>query len=193
MVLDTLLQIGLNVKGYFDIEPCDSSKNFYDIDYHGNERLVNLDLIKDLCYFFPTMGDNGIRKKIIQFIDSNQLNQTTIIDPNAIVSSKAFIDLSVYVAPGAIINSLAEVKKGSIINSGATVEHECIVGAYSHIAPNAVLTGNVTIGENTLIGANAVITPGVKIGNNVIIGAGSVVTKDISDNTKWVGNPLKRL
>ncbi|MBF4986310.1 hypothetical protein FNJ87_19010 [Nonlabens mediterrranea] len=60
-------------------------------------------------------------------------------------------------------------------------------------APNAVLTGNVIIGKNTLVGANAVITPGVTIGNNVIIGAGSVVTKDLPDNSKWVGNPLRML
>lgn len=193
VVLDTLVKLGLKVIGYFDLEPCDRSKNFFNLDYMGDERLKDFDFIRNSSFIFPAMGDNGIRKKLVQFIENNKLNQISIIDPQSIVSNSATIELSVYVAPGAIINSQALIKKGCIINSGATIEHECVIGEFSHIAPNAVLAGNVTIGENTLIGANAVVIPGVIIGNNVIIGAGSIVTKDIPNNSKWVGNPLRML
>ena len=71
------------------------------------------------------------------------------------------------------------------------VEHECIIENFVHIAPGAVLTGNVIVGENTLIGANATILPGIKIGKNCIIGAGSVVVKDVCDNSVVKGNPAK--
>lgn len=191
VILDSLAKLNVEVLGYFDFEPCNTFDNFYDLEYKGNEKLVDLNFIDDSSYVFPSIGDNGIREKLIQFIEENELTQTSIIDPKAIVSDKAIIESSVYIAPGAIINSLALIKKGSIINSGATVEHECVIGEFSHIAPNSVLTGNVIIGKNTLVGANATIVPGVKVGNNVIVGAGSVVTKDIPDNSKWVGNSLR--
>ncbi|MBF4985775.1 acetyltransferase [Nonlabens mediterrranea] len=193
VILDSLTKLNTTVLGYFDFKKCKDSLNYYNLDYLGNERLVDLDNISSSNFVFPSIGDNLIRKNLVQFIEENKLTQTSIIDPQAIVSNKAIIESSVYVAPGAIINSRALIKKGSIVNSGATVEHECQLGEFSHVAPNAVLTGNVIIGKNTLVGANAVITPGVTIGNNVIIGAGSVVTKDLPDNSKWVGNPLRML
>ena len=53
---------------------------------------------------------------------------------------------------------------------------------FFHIAPGAVLSGNVVIGKGSFVGANSVIRQGVKIGCNVVVGAGSVVINDISDN-----------
>ena len=193
VVLDTMVKLKMNVLGYFDFKRCSGSMNFYDLKYYGNEQNADLDFMDDSHFVFPTVGDNKIRKKLVEFFESKKLNQFTLIDPNSIVSNKAMIEYNTFIAPGAIVNSRALIKKGCIINSGATIEHECVIGAYSHIAPNAVLTGNVSIGESTLIGANAVITPGVVVGDNVIIGAGSVVTRDIPDNSKWVGNPLRML
>lgn len=193
MVLDTMLKLNIKVLGYFDFQQCPDSMNIYDLDYKGNEQNENLSFLDNSNFVFPSVGDNKIRRKLVDFFDKKNLSQFALIDPNAIVSKKAIIESNTYVAPGAIVNSKAVIKKGCIINSGATIEHECDVGAFSHIAPNAVLTGNVEIGENTLIGANAVITPGIVIGSNVIIGAGAVVTKDIPDDSKWVGNPLRML
>jgi acetyltransferase-like isoleucine patch superfamily enzyme len=66
-----------------------------------------------------------------------------------------------------------------------------MIGDFSHIAPGAVLCGNVKIGKGTFVGANSVITQGINIGNNVIIGAGTVVIRDIPDNCTVVGNPQR--
>ncbi|WP_298953128.1 acetyltransferase [uncultured Nonlabens sp.] len=193
VVLDTMVKLNMNVLGYFDFQQCSDSMNIYDLDYKGNEQNENLNLLVHSNFVFPTVGDNKIRRKLVDFFDKENLSQFALIDPNAIVSKKTIIESNTFVAPGAIINSKVVIKKGCIINSGAIIEHECVVGAFSHIAPSAVLTGNVKIGENTLIGANAVVLPGVVIGSNVIIGAGAVVTKNVPDNSKWVGNPLRML
>jgi acetyltransferase EpsM len=41
------------------------------------------------------------------------------------------------------------VGKNVIINTSCIIEHECFLGDTVHIAPGAVLAGNVTIGERT--------------------------------------------
>ncbi len=66
-----------------------------------------------------------------------------------------------------------------------------MVGNFSHIAPGAVLAGNVKIGSSSFIGANSVVKNGIKIGDNAIIGAGAVVVKDVPDNSLVYGNPAK--
>ena len=78
-----------------------------------------------------------------------------------------------------------------IINSGAVVEHDVRLGDFVHIAPNAVLTGNVTIDEGTQVGTGASVIPGIKIGKWASIGAGAVIIEDVPDFAVLVGNPGK--
>ena len=80
-----------------------------------------------------------------------------------------------------------------IINSNATIEHDCVIEDYCHVAPGAVLAGDVFVGPSSSIGAGSTVKQGVKIGRNVTIGAGSVVLNDIPDNETWVGVPAKKL
>ena len=94
-------------------------------------------------------------------------------------------------APRVVINPLVKIGNGVICNTACVIEHECIINDYVHIAPGAILCGNVTVGEGSFIGAGAVVKQGVTIGKNVIVGAGTVVIKDIVDNTKVIGNPQR--
>ena len=62
-----------------------------------------------------------------------------------------------------------------------------------HIAPGAVLAGNVIVQDGAFIGANSVVKQGVKIGRNSIVGAGSVVLGNIEANQVVVGNPARKI
>ena len=75
-----------------------------------------------------------------------------------------------------------------IINTGAIVEHQCQIGDFAHVAPGAVLAGNVKVGKRSFIGAMP-IKEGVEIGSKVIIGAGAVVLENVESESKVVGNP----
>src|SRR5690606_39391805 len=81
-----------------------------------------------------------------------------------------------------IVNALSTIGDYCIITNGGIIEHECKLEDAVHIAPGAVLAGNVRVGSNTFVGANSVVKQGVSIGKNVIIGAGSTVIRDIPDN-----------
>jgi len=85
----------------------------------------------------------------------------------------------------------AKIGKNVILNTACIIEHECEISDSVHIAPGAVLAGNVFVGERSFIGANSVVMQGVKIGKDVIIGAGSVVISDVPDGKKIVGNPSR--
>lgn len=191
VVIDSIEASAIEVLGYFD--KFEASYNPLNINYKGDETLVNLKSIVEGNLVFPAVGDNDIRENIIRLFEKNKLKETIIIDPKAQVSKNSIIGNSTFVAPGAIINSFTAIGKGCIINSGAIIEHDCSISDFTHVAPGAVLTGNVSVGKSVFIGANAVINPGIKIGDNVIIGSGSVILKDIPDNTKWVGNPAKQI
>ncbi|MDF3027325.1 MAG: sugar O-acyltransferase, sialic acid O-acetyltransferase NeuD family [Fluviicola sp.] len=177
------------IKGYFDLRRSELMPP--EVEYLGVEDTAKLSDCLPGASFFPAVGDNGLREKLIRFIRSENRNELVLIHPDAVVSKNAIVGLSTMVGPKAVINPFSRVGEGVIINSAAVIEHECLVGNFCHIAPGAMILGNVRIGDSTFIGANAVVKQGVKIGSNVIIGAGSVVLKDVPDNCTLVGNPAK--
>lgn len=191
VVLDSILEQGLHVGGYF-------AKDFnvedpYNLEFFGDERADDVGLILDGNLIFPCIGDNSIREKIVSFIKSKSFNQLAVIDKTALVSSKATIGLSTFVGKNTVINSLAKIGEGVIINTGAIIEHECVIGDFSHVAPNATLAGNVTLGSKVFFGVGAVAKQGISIGDNSIVGAGSVVISDIPANEVWAGNPARKI
>lgn len=185
-VIDAAIENNTQILGYCDLK--ENTKNPYGIKYLGPEKELVAEQ-KEL--FFPSVGDNLLREKIIAYIESKQWNQTKIIHPSSVISSRAIIDKSVFISSGVVINAIAQINKGSIVNTGAIIEHECEIGAYCHIAPGATIAGGVKIGARSFIGANATIIPGITIGSNVTIGAGTIVIKDIPDGVTCVGNPAR--
>jgi len=188
-VIDAAQSTGESVEHYCEKESVE--QNPYELNYLGDESHLNLDLYKSDYCFFPGIGDNFIREKIIRFIENSDLEQILITHQRASVSKQTEIGLSTFIGNGALVNPLCKIGKGVIINTGAIIEHECKISDYVHVAPGAVLAGNVEIGKHSLIGANSVIKQGVKIGTNSIIGAGSVVLQDIPDNKIVAGNPSR--
>jgi sugar O-acyltransferase (sialic acid O-acetyltransferase NeuD family) len=178
----------LEIIGYLDIENKLNKK--LSIPYLGNDDFINEN--KDF-YYFPTIGDNNIRKKIVEKLVSNKTKPITITSLFSNISSYSIIGDYTFIARNSLINTFSKIGTGCIINSGAIIEHECEVGDFVHICPGATLLGNVKVGELSFIGANSVIKQGITIGKNVIVGAGSVVLKDIKDNEMWAGNPAKKI
>lgn len=191
VVIESALQTGLTIAGYFDYEP--AITNPYALDYMGFEQIITIQSIVQNHFVFPALGDNIIRQGLIQRFEADKLAQCILIDPSARVSPTATMGLSTYVGKNACINALCQIGEGVIVNTSAIVEHECRIGDFSHIAPNATLCGNVTVGKMTFIGAGAIVKQGVRIGDNCTIGAGAIVLKDVAAGETWVGNPAKNI
>lgn len=191
VVMDTCLCNNLDIIGYFEKNKIE--QNPYNLQYLGNENDFDFSTLDKNTICFPGIGSNQIREKLIDLFEKNNLRQTVLKHPGSIASKSAIIAPSTLIAAGAVINPFANIGKGCIINTSSIIEHECSIGNYSHVAPGAVLAGNVTIGNRSFIGANSVIKQGVRIGDNVIIGAGSVVLSDVYDNEIKVGNPARNI
>lgn len=191
VVIDIALSNDYGVKGYFDF--FEAKNNPYNLNFLGSETKVDTKLIVKSDIVFPAIGSNKIRKRAIEFIEKNNFSQVYIIDKTASVSLLATINVSSMVGSKAIVNSMSTIGKGCIINSGAIIEHECVIDNFTHVAPGAVLAGNVKVGQNVFIGAGAIIKQGITIGDNAIIGAGAIVIRDVPSNETWVGNPARRI
>ncbi|WP_249869463.1 acetyltransferase [Oceanobacillus saliphilus] len=137
------------------------------------------------------IGDNQIRKKVVQSLHLLPENYLSVIHPSAVVSPSSTIGFGTVVMPNAVINAKAEVGNHCIINTGAIIEHDNWIDNFTHISPNATLTGNVTVGEGVHIGSSATIIPGKHIGNWSVVGAGSTVIEHIPAYSKAVGSPTR--
>jgi sugar O-acyltransferase (sialic acid O-acetyltransferase NeuD family) len=132
----------------------------------GNQREKLFQRLKGLDYQFPVI--RHARSHIAQGVKLSEGCQ---------------------VMAGAIIQTDANVGCGVIVNSNAVVEHDCQLEAYVHIAPGAVLGGNVSVGQGSLVGLGACILPGIHIGQQATIGAGTVVCKNVADGMTVRGIP----
>jgi sugar O-acyltransferase (sialic acid O-acetyltransferase NeuD family) len=135
------------------------------------------------------IGDNAVRERLAAVADQRKL--LSVLHPQACVSRFASLGGGVFVAARAVVAPLAQVEQGTIVNHGAIVDHDCLVGAFTHLAPGSVLGGGVRVGRRVLVGAGAVIKPGVLVGDDATIGAGSVVLDDIASGSTVVGVPAK--
>jgi len=168
--------LGVSVIGFDDDLP-----RFFSESYH---------------YAFVTLGsigDPSLRINLFRLLEEIGFKIPNIVDASAIVSDDVNMETGIYIGKNVVVNAGTSLCKGSIINTSATIEHDCAIGAFSHIAPGAVLCGEVIIGGNSHIGANTVIKQQIKIGANTIIGVGSVVLQNIDDDMIAYGNPCKEI
>jgi sugar O-acyltransferase (sialic acid O-acetyltransferase NeuD family) len=194
VVLNILMSQYYPIIGY-----CDSTEKTYNpfnINYLGKESDEGPLSILAKNSYFVSIGDNYIRAKVLDRLTTLFNNAAlNVIHEKAVCSNliEWHSQGGILVAANATINPLVKIGKGVICNTSCSIDHECILGNYVHIAPSAVLCGNVEVGDYTFIGANSVVKQGISIGKNVVIGAGSVVLKNIPDNSVVAGNPAKPL
>lgn len=191
VVAEAAMMAGINLLFY--TEKSEMKFNPFEINYIGFESDLNFEFWNSNMDFIIGIGDNFLRQKIGELITSKENKILNVINPSASVSKYCNMGYGNFIGRNASINPLAQIGNLCIVNTGCIIEHECKIDDYVHIAPGAVLAGNVHVGQNTFIGANSVIKQGVKIGKNVIIGAGSVIIQDIPDFKKMVGNPSREI
>lgn len=178
--------------GYIDQQP--KEFNPFKLDYFGSDNPdVFLRIKNNQFKVILGIGDNVLRSKIFNQYNSEKISFINAIDSTSNLSKYITCGIGNFFSRNTIVNSFSTISNNCILNSGCIIEHECFIESHVHIAPGAVLCGNVKVGAHSFIGANSTIKQGISIGKNVIVGAGSVVINDIPDYEIWVGNPAKKI
>ncbi|MFD2917469.1 acetyltransferase [Psychroserpens luteus] len=187
VVAESAMSSQMNLQFYTEME--EMTVNPFDLSYLGFESDDSFSHWEKPYDYILGIGNNAIRKKVAQLILSKNKRLLNVIDSSSNISEEITIGQGNFIAKNATVNILTQIGDYCILNTGCIVDHECRISNGVHIAPGAVLLGNVSVGEQSFIGANAVVKENITIGRNVIIGAGSVVLNDVPDNSRIVGNP----
>ncbi|MFS0637356.1 acetyltransferase [Mesobacillus foraminis] len=142
---------------------------------------------------FIGIGNNSIREKIHEKLESCGASIPKLIHPSAVIGGEVKIGVGTVVMPGSVINTSTKVGKGCILNTGATIDHDNLIEDYVHISPGAHLAGTVKIGKGTWLGIGSVVRNNIIITNHCTVGAGSVVVKNITEPGTFLGVPARRV
>jgi UDP-perosamine 4-acetyltransferase len=138
-------------------------------------------------------GDTQARRRLFDEFSRRGYAFQSVTHPSAVIAADAVLEEGAQLMAGAIIQPGSRVGMNTIINTAASVDHDCTVGAHVHLAPGAVLSGNVRVGDGTHIGTGACVIQGVAIGENCVIGAGAVVLADVPAGARAAGVPARRI
>jgi sugar O-acyltransferase (sialic acid O-acetyltransferase NeuD family) len=190
VVIDALLASERTIAGYCDVAPKPSHAG--ELEYFGRESDDTSKAALLAHPFLVTIGDNALRRKISKALSGWGYKEAVpVVHPTASVGRGVSFGRGTQVQGGVFVNAKAVIGSGVILNTGCIIEHECVVEDFAHVAPGAVLAGNVKVRAGAFIGANATVIQGLTIGSNAIVGAGAVVLLDVPAGATVVGNPAR--
>ncbi|MBD8071312.1 acetyltransferase [Bacillus sp. PS06] len=181
---------GLDITGYLD-DKYEKTQIINNIIHGPISAVSDMKELDENIRFVVAIGDNLMRKTVVEMLNLPNSQFVTVIHPTASISSSAKIGNGTVIMPQVVVNADTMIGNHSIINSGSVVEHDCLLEDYVHLCPKSVITGNVTLCEGAFVGSGATIIPNKRIGDWVTIGAGATVINHIPPNCLAVGTPAK--
>ena len=136
--------------------------------------------------------------KRAEVIDSLQLNVSrfvSVIHPKATVGLNVKVGYNCLILAGAVLTSNAQIGNHVCILPNSVVHHDAVIDDHVLIGSNVAIAGSTHIGKNCYIGSGSNIINNVEISPYTLVGIGSNVIHSIkaAPNSKWVGNPARKL
>lgn len=184
-VIDALLTSGNKIVGVLDSFLPVGARVLSDVFVIGGDKLLESDLKPDLHRVVLGVGPqprSTYTHSILKNIREHGFDFAHVRHASAIVSEFSEVSSSAQILAGVIIQAKVFIGDFSVINTGSSLDHGVQVGVQVHIAPRAVLCGDVTVEDGAYIGAGSVLFPGVTVGKRSVIGAGSLVKVDVQSD-----------
>jgi len=137
------------------------------------------------------LGGNALRRRLGERLLALGFDLPPILHPSAVLAGDATLGAGGVAMPRAVLGAAAIAGEHTILNTGCIVEHDCELGPACHIAPGAVLGGEVRLGCEVLVGILAGVRPGVRIGGGAVIGVGAAVVADVAAGATMGGVPAR--
>ncbi|MBD9656077.1 acetyltransferase [Pseudomonas sp. PDM12] len=114
------------------------------------------------------VGNNALRERWSQLIETAGLPLAKVIHPRAFVSNAAEVGNGVAVMAMAMVGVGAVLGQGAIVNANATVDHDAVLGDFAHLGVGVQLAGGVKVG------ARAWLQAGCCAGYHVVVEDGAL-------------------
>lgn len=195
VLIDLLKSTGKEILFCTEVNEALIGKSILGVSIAGTDDMIDeyspakVDLVNGL----GSVGIPELRCRVAKEWLAKGFHFPTLIHPSAVISSTAVLESGVQIMAGAVIQTAARIGTNTIVNTSASIDHDCVVGAHSHVAPGATLSGLVEIGELCHIGTGAKIIQAVRIGSRVVVGAGSTVIEAVPEGSIVVGTPAKAI
>lgn len=189
----------INSRGYgnlFDV------KGFLDINEHsldgfkgyppilGNENTYD---IQKEDIFITAIGNNELRKKVVDIIVARGGGFITLKHNTSIIHTNAEIGEGCLIQPNAVIGADTRIGCHSYIQNGAILGHDAHVGSFCRIDCNVMFVGGTSCEDFVTVHTSSVINHNVVIGNNAVVGACSFVIRKVKPGNTVLGNPARVL
>ena len=193
VLVDALQAAGAEIAGLVDRNASEAPKAVLGVSVLGDEsRLAEYPPEGyDLVNAVGSVKRMQARRDVYERLREQGYEFPEIIHPKAVASHDAVIRPGAQILAGAVVGPGSVVGENAIVNTNAVVDHDCDVGAHSHVAPGATLSGSVSMGEATHIGTGASVIQGVRIGRECFVAAGAVVVRRLPDKFSARGVPAK--
>jgi sugar O-acyltransferase (sialic acid O-acetyltransferase NeuD family) len=195
VVLDAIQEAGeYEVVGLIDLSESTSGKSVDGVEILGSEARLEDLYQRGIRHVFNGIGgisDNTLHAEVYHRVVRQGFEFITVVHPKTTISKTVSIGSGSVLLAGAVVNAGTIIGANVVVNTNATVEHECLIGHHVHVAPGAILAGNVRVGDHAHIGAGAVVRQGIVVEGQAIVGAGAVVVKNVSAGTCVIGNPAR--
>jgi sugar O-acyltransferase (sialic acid O-acetyltransferase NeuD family) len=139
------------------------------------------------------VGDNAIRETLHLNLtrQHKDLHYPVLIHASAVISSFCTIGEGCILMPGSVLGPNSTMERFSFINTSASVDHDCVLHAFSSIAPGSTLGGKVSVGDRAAVSIGAVVKDSIRIGRDAVLGANSYLNTNQPESTVAYGSPAK--
>ena len=132
-----------------------------------------------------------IRNSILLFLNTHNIEQISIISPNARIGSGVKIGKGVYIAHNSVVAVDAKICDSVMINTGSLIGHDTTIFPNSIIGPKVFIGGNCVIENDVTIAASSNILQSIRIGANSTVGISSLVLKSLKPNSFTMPEPSR--
>ncbi len=195
VIIDALQRDGRTVTGAVDRDKATWHTMIAGVPVLGGDDWIDVEdrLALELVIGIGFLGLHSTRRDVFDKFKALGFRFSPVIDPSATITGAVEIGEGAQVLAGCVVQPSTRIGRNTILNTRALADHDCDIGAHAHIAPGAVLCGNVHVGDETLIGAGATVLQSVSVGRNCVVAAGAAVTQNVPDGSRVAGVPAKPL
>lgn len=148
---------------------------------------------KEMYDMIVMVGQINMRNRKRMYENAKEMGYKLInyISPNAIVEQSIEMGENNIILPGAFIGFKGKMGNNNFIRQNVYLGHEFVIGDHNMIASGCTIGGNFSMGSLNFLALGTTIINSICIGSECLIGAGSVVVKNIPNQSKGYGNPIK--